>query len=98
MPLNLEEGGLYTLVVKRHSKLSEKDDIDLSDLEFVDRFDEGEAVTFIDLEYVGTGFFEWATIPCPVFLDRSGLVRGAGLRYRMFRESEIITAEPTGAS
>lgn len=98
MSLNLDEGRFYTLTVMRHPKLLEQEDIDLSDLEFVERFDEGEAVTFIDLEYVGTGFFEWVTSPCPVFLDRSGLVRGAGLRYRMFRESEIIAAEPTVAS
>lgn len=97
MSLGLEEGSFYTLMVRRHAKLSDQEAIDLSDLEFVEPFDTGEVVTFIDLEYVGTGLFEWATSPCPVFLDRSGLVRGAGMRYRMFRESEIISAKPTDA-
>lgn len=97
MSLELNEGWLYTLTVRHHAKLSNARAINFSDLEFVepDHFDDSEAVTFIDLEYVGLGFFEWATEPNPVFLDRSGLVRGEGLRYRMFRESEIITAQPT---
>jgi hypothetical protein len=97
MSLELNEGWLYTLTVRRHSKLSNAPAISFSDLEFVEpyHFDDSEAVTFLDLEYVGLGFFEWATEPAPVFLDRSGMVRGRGFRYRMFRESEIIAAQPT---
>ena len=97
MSLELNEGWLYTLTVRRHSKLSNAREISFSDLEFVEpeRFDDSEAVTFSDLEYVGSGYFEWATEPSPVFLDRSGLVRGEGVRYRIFRESEIVVAEQT---
>lgn len=97
MSLELDEGVLYTVKVRRHSKISSMQEVSFSDLEFVqaDHFGDEETVTFIDLEYVGLGFFEWTTEPSPVFLDRSGLFKGQGLRYRMFRESEVIAAEPT---
>jgi hypothetical protein len=96
MPLELDEGRLYTLRVRRHAKLSDAGEVSFSDLEFVEpeHFDDVELVTFIDLEYVGPGLFEWTAEPVPVFLDRSELLRGRGPFYRMFRESEIIDAKP----
>lgn len=97
MTPDLNPGWFYTLTVQRHSKLSSDGTFSFSDLEFVEpeHFDESEAVTFIDLEYVGPGYFEWSAEPAPVFLDRSELVKGEGPFYRMFRESEILTVEPT---
>lgn len=97
MSLELNEGWLYSLTVRRHAKLSNAVEISFSDLEFVEpeHFDDSEAVIFVDLEYVGPGHFEWTSQRARVFLDRSQPATEEGRFYRMFRESEIIAARPT---